>query len=694
VTVYDEWLTANDRFLAGAVAWIRERLERFGEDTPPTRPEPPVVPEQPRARFGRRTASRQVVVAPTPAALESKALPPGVAPGIVEAEQADDPPPLILLSRRLGLSAFERNVMLLAVAMELDTGVPGLCARAQHDPELAFPTFALAMTVFDDAAWEAMSPERPLRRWQLVEVVRAGFEPLTVSRLRADDRVVAYVKGLNHLDERLRPILRPVPEPGEDDLSPSQAEVVESILTSVRHAVAGSAACSVQLLGSDSACKRLVAQRAAQDLGFHLFNLAVDDLPLAAVELDQFARLWQRESLLAPVALYVDAAEVDRNAPVAAAVRRWLHTGPGLVLLDVREPWPDVGDAPRVVDVARPTPGEQLGTWVQAVGDTASDMPARLSAQFDLDLPTIRRIAHDAGSVDPTELGTSLWRACLAESRPTLDRLAQRLDAKATWDDLQLPAPEKRLLHQIVEQVDHRSQVYDSFGFRERMSRGLGITVLFAGESGTGKTMAAEVLANALDLMLYRIDLSAVVDKYIGETEKNLRRLFDAAEGGGAILFFDEADALFGKRSEVKDSHDRYANIEINYLLQRIESYRGLAILATNLKSAMDTAFMRRLRFVVNFPFPGTAERTAIWAGVLPQHTPRGNLDLDRLARLNLTGGSIHNVALNAAFAAAASGGEVTMPLLLDAARTELRKLDKPVNEADFRWLESARGSA
>jgi SpoVK/Ycf46/Vps4 family AAA+-type ATPase len=225
-------------------------------------------------------------------------------------------------------------------------------------------------------------------------------------------------------------------------------------------------------------------------------------------------------------------------------------------------------------------------------------------------------------------------------------------------------------------------------GFHRKMNRGLGISALFTGESGVGKTMAAEVIANELRLNLYRIDLSAVVSKYIGETEKNLRRLFDAAEDGGAILFFDEADALFGKRSEVKDSHDRYANIEVNYLLQRMEAYRGLAILATNMKSALDTAFVRRLRFIVNFAFPGQAERQAIWQKVFPPETPTAALDFERLARLSLTGGSIHNIALNAAFLAVQAGTSVTMPLILEAARTEFRKLERPINEADFRMME------
>jgi SpoVK/Ycf46/Vps4 family AAA+-type ATPase len=198
--------------------------------------------------------------------------------------------------------------------------------------------------------------------------------------------------------------------------------------------------------------------------------------------------------------------------------------------------------------------------------------------------------------------------------------------------------------------------------------------------------MGAEVLADELRLSLYRIDLSTVVSKYIGETEKNLRRLFDAAEDGGAILFFDEADALFGKRSEVKDSHDRYANIEINYLLQRIESYRGLAILATNLKGSLDQAFLRRLRFIVDFPAQGEGERREIWRRIFPSATRTEGLDLDRLARLGLNGGAINNVAMNAAFLAAAADTPVTMPHVLAAARVELQKLGRPINEADFRW--------
>ncbi|MBE9514415.1 MAG: ATP-binding protein, partial [Chloroflexi bacterium] len=226
---------------------------------------------------------------------------------------------------------------------------------------------------------------------------------------------------------------------------------------------------------------------------------------------------------------------------------------------------------------------------------------------------------------------------------------------------------------------------YESWGFAAKSSRGLGISALFAGASGTGKTMAAEVLANELRLDLYHIDLSQVVSKYIGETEKNLRRVFDAAEEGGAILLFDEADALFGKRGEVKDSHDRYANIEISYLLQRMEAYRGLAVLTTNMKSALDTAFLRRIRFVVQFPFPNAAQRAEIWRRIFPADTPTEGLDADKLARLNVAGGNIRNIALHAAFLAADTDEPVHMPHLLRAARTEYGKLEKSLTEAEIR---------
>jgi SpoVK/Ycf46/Vps4 family AAA+-type ATPase len=340
------------------------------------------------------------------------------------------------------------------------------------------------------------------------------------------------------------------------------------------------------------------------------------------------------------------------------------------------------------VDVAKPSAIEQQAAWVDVLGPEAREAAAQLSGQFTLNISAIHEIGAAVRDVDETATPIALWDACRASARGRLDVLAQRIDPCATWDDIVLPADDADLLRQIAAQVRCRGTVYGDWGFGRKMNRGRGITALFAGDSGTGKTMAAEVIANDLRLNLYRIDLSAVVSKYIGETEKNLRRLFDAADDGGAILLFDEADALFGKRSEVKDSHDRYANVEVNYLLQRMESFRGLAILATNMKQALDSAFLRRLRFVVNFSFPGVAERKRIWQQAFPPETPLERLDYDRLARLTLTGGTIHCAALNAAFVAAHARTPVTMPLVLAAARTEFLKMDRPINEAEFRWHE------
>jgi SpoVK/Ycf46/Vps4 family AAA+-type ATPase len=285
-------------------------------------------------------------------------------------------------------------------------------------------------------------------------------------------------------------------------------------------------------------------------------------------------------------------------------------------------------------------------------------------------------------------LAHRLWDAARHAARPRLGGLAQVIEPQARWEDLVLPPREEAALRAIVAFVRQRHRVYDDWGFAEGQNRGLGIAALFAGISGTGKTLAAEVLAGALKLDLYRIDLSAVVSKYIGETEKHLRTVFDAADQGGAVLLFDEADALFGKRSEVRDSHDRYANIEVSYLLQRMEAYRGLAILTTNQRSAMDDAFLRRLRFVIEFPFPSPDDRARIWRRTLPARVPLNGVRFDRLAQLNLAGGHIRNIALSAAALAADSDEPLSMRHFFAATRTEYSKLERPLSAVETQgWL-------
>jgi ATP-dependent 26S proteasome regulatory subunit len=316
---------------------------------------------------------------------------------------------------------------------------------------------------------------------------------------------------------------------------------------------------------------------------------------------------------------------------------------------------------------------------------------ARMVQQFQFSpqqILRVVRVAYEAAALrnpeSPALAEADLWLAARGHAVRSIEGLAEKIESGRSFDELVLPTEALQQLREIASQVEQRGHVYEHWGFGTKLSRGKGISALFAGPSGTGKTMAAEVLARHLQLDLYRIDLANVISKYIGETEKNLKRVFDAAEESGAILFFDEADALFGKRSEVRDSHDRYANIEINYLLQRMEDYRGLAILATNRKSLLDQAFLRRLRFLVDFPFPTAADRVRIWRGAFPHKASLGALDFDCLGRMEIAGGNICNIALNAAFLAASAGGSINMEHVLTAARREYSKIDKMVLESEF----------
>ncbi|MEO1208788.1 MAG: ATP-binding protein [Cyanobacteria bacterium J06638_20] len=691
----EHWQNQNEAYLSAALAWLRLRLQRqinAGSSAPETAPSRTWWERLNTPLLCHSGSQQPEALAPQPKRVSDAEIDRAAA-AMTKAEAMEPPPALVQISQRFGLSPFEQQVLLLCAAMELDTRIARLCAQVQDNPNQSYPTFALAMALFENPAWDVLSPEHPLRYWPLLEINQPGAQPLITSALRADERIVNYIKGLNHLDERLPSLLVPldVAEP-EGSLPRSHQEAVTGIIQYLQQPLRQSRPPIIQLLGTDSSSKQLVAQQATHRLGLFLYRLPVELLPTQATELETFARLWQRESLLLPIALYLDAHDIESPPPTEGQVSplyRLLSRFKGLLFLSSRTIRPHLGRSTILLDITKPIPLEQRQLWQAALGDRAGDSPIQLASQFDLNLTTIQHIARTALAKPPdpdTSLHDQLWSACLASARPQLDVLAQRLEPKATWDDIVLPSEETTLLHQIADQVRQRSKVYQDWGFQNRMNRGMGISALFSGESGTGKTMAAEVLANDLGLSLYRIDLSQVVSKYIGETEKNLRRVFDAAESGSVILLFDEADALFGKRSEVKDSHDRYANIEINYLLQRMEAYQGLAILTTNLRNALDHAFVRRLRFIMKFPFPDPSERQKIWQRAFPPETPTDGLDFTRLARLSLTGGSIHNITLNAAFLAAQQGTPVTMPVVLQAARSEFRKLDRPINEADFRW--------
>jgi len=693
-----DWHESNNHYLDVSLQWLRLRLQRLIDDgresVDQSSTAVPVESQSAASRFSRwrkttTTKETRLLTGGCPPTLDEQIR--ATAEKRDQASRITPAPALLMLAERFGLSEFERDTLFLCAALEFDPSLDAIISRCQGHPGRNYATFALALSVFDDPCWDALSAHRPLRFARLIEISRPAATPLTASALRADERIVNFIKGLNLPDDRLTSSLQLCAQSTSDDLlAESQQTVVKEILERLSQSATQSTLPIVQLIGADQGTRMAVSEAVSAALNRRLYRLMIEWLPSQSSEIEILARLWQRESLLLPVALYVDAEDAAKvPSETSRALRQFLSSGIGICFVGVNDTAIGLGSASFTVDVCKPTSAEQCIAWEKLLDSETTVQPDRtsqlLAGQFNFSLGDIRQAVTTAHSTVTQQSRKRIWEVCRNMTRPRLDSLAQRLESKATWDDLVLPVEQMNLMRQIAGQVRERHKVYDSWGFARVMNRGFGISALFAGESGTGKTMAAEVIANDLQLNLYRIDLSAVVSKYIGETEKNLARLFDAAEGGGAILFFDEADALFGKRSEVKDSHDRYANIEINYLLQRMEAFSGLAILATNMKAALDQAFMRRLRFIVNLPFPGVKERMAIWQKALPPETPKKDLDYKRLARLNLSGGNIHSIALNGAFLAAQNGQTVTMPVLMAAARVELRKLEKAFSEAEFR---------
>ena len=686
---------SNQEFLQAAVAWLRAKLagaglpQPVGEESskPPfwrKRPAAPRAPARPDVAGARERLNQTATAMPTPS--------------------------FVQLAQAFGLSPFEQDLLLLAAAMEVDTSLPSAMASASGDPSRRYPTFALAMALFPDPTWDAMSPERPLRAYRLIEVHQASATSLLAAPLRIDERIAAYIKGLNYLDERLAPsanVLAPI-----GTLPPSQ-EAVADVLE--RWLADGGSRGIVQLTGARSHAKADLVSRAAMRAGRQAFLVRADALPDNAEDLETFVRLWSRESKLIPLVLLISGVEgfepLAGEDAIARPRPRWPQALARLeapCVVDVRQPLVELEAAPSLA-LDPPSPSERRALWQQAlaIDDVIPDEAsvAQLADEFQLSVSEIKSIAGRArraanwaphvsegegdSEATPREIAAAVadaWDRCASQAGTALAGLTRWVRPRATLDDVKLPVMEKTHIERLVAHALNRAKVKSEFGFAERGGRGLGLAALFHGESGTGKTFAAEAVADALSVGLAVVDLATVKSKYIGETEKNLRRIFDAAEAGGAVLFFDEADALFGKRSEVKDSHDRYANIEINYLLMRMENFSGVAILATNQKHALDPAFMRRLKFVVSFPFPGIAERKEIWQSVFPQPALASDLEFDRLSRFQLTGGSIFDAALAAAHEAAAKGASVEMTHVLDAVRWELRKLERPIAEGDFRW--------
>ncbi|HTD37751.1 MAG TPA: ATP-binding protein [Candidatus Limnocylindrales bacterium] len=583
------------------------------------------------------------------------------------------PSALDLLVAGFGLTTFERALLLLAAGAELDPAVAALSAPSP-------PTFAFALGMLPEPEWAALAASAPLRAYRLVDAVRDAATSLIQAVARIDERVLHYLTGVTALDARLA---------GEVEILEPDAALVpthDALATRIGAAWSDSGApAAIALFGADETIRRGIAAAGAARAGLGL--LAIDAPTIAALaheELGNRLRLWEREAILMHSALFVDASAVDAaDAAAASAVRRAAERLARPLVLATSARWRPLRRRTIPMEARKPPRAEQRALWSGglAARDLRDDETvSRLVAQFDFGAHAIAG-ALDAAALaggDPP-LSERLWEAAREQTRQPLQDVAERIEAVATWDDLVLPERQREQLRDIGRHVAGQTTVYDDWDFAAPGSRGLGVTALFAGASGTGKTLAAEVLARELRLDLHRVDLASVMSKYIGETEKSLRRLFEGAESGGTILFFDEADALFGKRTTVKDSHDRYANVAIDYLLQRMESYRGLAVLATNMKSALDPAFVRRIRFIVDFPFPNETQRAHLWRRVFPSSAPLAPLDAERLARLSVAGGTIRNIALSAAFRAAERRAPIAPGDLRAAAHAELLKLERPI---------------
>ena len=593
--------------------------------------------------------------------------------------------PLDALVACFSFTSFERDLVLLAAAHELEPTAAARCAAACGDPERAYPTFSLALAALAEPHWSALTPVAPLRRWRIVEL--DDESRLTTSRLRLDERILHFLLGSPYLDARLHGQLRRTPVPKA--LTPSYDLAATRLAEGWTNATE---APLVEITGGDLRSRADISAAAAARAGLGLYSMSAEDIPSDPADRDRLARLWQREAILLPAALLVEAGELDRDQ--RAATESFLAGAAVPVVVSSEDPLRSERSYGARVAVPRLDDDEQLGLWAGAfeeIGLGEGELRS-LVAQFQLPPHVVRsaaaavhrRLPHE----DELDAGELAWRAGLDEARIGMDELGRRIAPQAGWDDLVLHERQTSVLREIVAHVRQRATVHQEWGFAATLRRGLGVTAMFAGGSGTGKTLAAEVMAKELGLDLFVIDLSQVVSKYIGETEKNLRRVFDAAERGGALLLFDEADALFGKRSEVKDSHDRYANLEVSYLLMRMEAYRGLAILTTNMKNALDTAFLRRIRFVVDFPFPAEHERAEIWRRVLPAQAPVKDIDPALLAQLTVAGGSIRNIALSGAFLAAEEGDRLQMRHMLAAARTEYLKLERSLTPTEVRgWV-------
>jgi AAA+ superfamily predicted ATPase len=629
----------------------------------------------------------------------------------------------VTLGERFDLDGRAFDALLASLGPELDRKYERVYAYLQDDITQTRPSVGLVLDVLSGgerdrlAARETFARDAPLVASGLVSRSAEGDAPPLAHRVTTDQRVVGYLLGEDGVDPLLSDVVDAV-DPSTDaaalPVDETTRERVERLAPTSRgradanrdDASDGGASTNPRPLRyvygprgvGRTAAVEAMARRADRSV------VRADALALARADVADPLDRFVREARLRGAAVHV--ANVDaldgEGLPAADAVLRRLDRFDGPVFLTGTEAWTDRAalDTHEFVSVQLPRPGYECRRelWERRAEELPEGVdPAELAATFRLTagamdeaLGAARAFAGDGETGDSADAGNltaeALYRGCRVQSRETLGALARRADTVYDWDDIVLPEDTEAQLREVTAHVKHRGTVYSDWGFDERFSDGTGMNVLFSGPSGTGKTMAAEIIAADAGLDMFKVDLATVVSKYIGETEENLKEIFDEAEHTDAVLFFDEADALFGERSEVSDSQDRYANVEVSYLLQRMEEHDGAVVLASNFKENIDDAFLRRINANVEFPRPDREARAQIWRSVFPEATPVGDLDIAFLSGFEITGGNIKNVALTASFLAADDDATDTVEMdhVVRALRRELQKTGRLVNPQEF----------
>jgi SpoVK/Ycf46/Vps4 family AAA+-type ATPase len=622
------------------------------------------------------------------------------------------------LAQLFHLTRFEERCLLICLAPELARKYEKIYAYLQDDVTRKKPSVGLLLSLLCQSTAERLaartvfSAQSALLKYRICEVgenSQDGTLPLLSRLLKLDDRIVNFLLGIGQFDVRLETVAKLISPQADWDEAIADEEICtrtrDFVQAHFRKTPSARRNLIFHLHGPAGSGKQSLAEAIAQELGLTLLIGDVERLLSGHGSFEETIWLLGREALLQPAALFLDnmdclLAEPDKHQSQLKSLLEAVGTFSGLTFMVSTRAWQPQRKSHQqrfiAVEFKLPDTSAAQRLWEQQLKSCAwlgDDVePGALASRFRFGPGMVRDALLNAEDLacwrspeDRRIMMADLFRACRAQASPKLSALARKIEPKYTWQEIVLPEDQLAQLKELCDQAKCRHIVYGDWGFDRKLSLGKGLNALFSGPPGTGKTMAAEVIANELQLDLYKIDLSQVVSKYIGETEKNLHRIFQEAQLSNAILFFDEADALFGKRSEVKDAHDRYANIEVGYLLQKMEEYEGIAVLATNLRGHLDEAFVRRMHFIVEFPFPDEEYRRRIWEVVFPDEAPLASeVDFGSLAReIKLAGGNIRNIALTGAFYAATDGGVIRMPHFIQAARREFQKLGRTWNEAE-----------